>query len=58
MWGAVYPASGFVEIANQRNIRTIYVGPEKPLNADSFDEIILSPATQALPSLFQWSAEV
>jgi NAD-dependent deacetylase len=55
--GSVYPASGFVGIANQRNIRTIYVGPEKPLNADSFDEIILSPATQALPSLFQWSDE-
>ncbi len=56
--GSVYPAAGFVHDANQRNIRTIYVGPEKPLNADSFDDIILNPATQALPSLFQWSGEV
>ena len=51
--GSVYPAAGFVNIANQRGIRTIYVGPEEPLNAESFDDIILSPATQALPSLFE-----
>jgi NAD-dependent deacetylase len=49
--GSVYPAAGFVDIANQRRIRTIYVGPEEPLNAGSFDEVILSPATEALPSL-------
>ncbi len=51
--GSVYPAAGFVDIANQRGIRTIYVGPEEPLNTHAFDEIILSPATQALPSLFE-----
>ena len=51
--GSVYPAAGFVNIANQRRIRTIYVGPEEPLNAESFDDIILSPATQALSSLFE-----
>jgi NAD-dependent deacetylase len=50
--GSVYPAAGFVNIANQRRIRTIYVGPEEPLNTESFDEVILSHATQALPSLF------
>jgi NAD-dependent deacetylase len=55
--GSVYPAAGFVHDANHRNIRTVYVGPEKPLNADSFDEIILSQATQALPSLFPWSGK-
>jgi NAD-dependent deacetylase len=49
--GSVYPAAGFVHIANQHGIRTIYVGPEKPINSDSFDEIILSPATQALASI-------
>ena len=43
--GAVYPAAGFVQVANQRSIRTIYIGPEKPLNADAFDEIILGSAT-------------
>jgi NAD-dependent deacetylase len=50
--GSVYPAAGFVNIANRRRIRTIYVGPEEPLNTEAFDEVILSQATQALPSLF------
>ena len=50
--GSVYPAAGFVEIANHRGIRTIYVGPEEPLNNHAFDEIILKPATEALPTLF------
>jgi NAD-dependent deacetylase len=49
--GSVYPAAGFVNIANQRRIRTIYVGPEEPLNADAFDEVILSTATEALPKM-------
>jgi NAD-dependent deacetylase len=49
--GSVYPAAGFVHIANQRRIRTIYVGPEEPLNANAFDEILLGPATQILPTL-------
>jgi NAD-dependent deacetylase len=47
--GSVYPAAGFVHIANQRGIKTIYVGPEEPLNTEAFDEIVLGPATQALP---------
>ena len=51
--GSVYPAAGFVQIANQRHIRTIYVGPEEPLNIDSFDEVILSTATEALPKLME-----
>jgi len=54
--GSVYPAAGLVHIANQRGIRTIYIGPEEPTNADAFDEIILSSATQALPSLFKESS--
>ena len=49
--GSVYPAAGFVDIANQRCIRTIYIGPEEPLNAHAFDEILLGPATQLLPTL-------
>jgi NAD-dependent deacetylase len=50
--GSVYPAAGFVDIANRRGIRTIYVGPEEPLNREAFNEIILKPATEALPLLF------
>jgi NAD-dependent deacetylase len=49
--GSVYPAAGFVNIANQRRIRTIYVGPEEPLNIDAFDEVILSTATHGLPKI-------
>jgi NAD-dependent deacetylase len=51
--GSVYPAAGLVHIANQRRIHTIYIGPEEPLNLDSFDEIILEKATVALPKLVQ-----
>ena len=49
--GSVYPAAGFVHIANQRRIHTVYVGPEEPLNREAFDEILLGNATQVLPSL-------
>jgi NAD-dependent deacetylase len=49
--GSVYPAAGFVEVANQRNIRTVYVGPEAPVNADAFDEVVLGAATEVLPRL-------
>src|ERR1700722_3591961 len=51
--GSVFPAAGFVNIANQRGIRAVYLGPEQPLNIDSFDELILSTATQALPSMIE-----
>jgi NAD-dependent deacetylase len=47
--GSVYPAAGLVSIANGRGIRTLYVGPERPLNAAAFDEILLGPATEVLP---------
>jgi NAD-dependent deacetylase len=49
--GSVYPAAGLVHIANQRGMQTVYVGPEEPLNADAFDEIVLGAATKALPPL-------
>jgi NAD-dependent deacetylase len=50
--GSVYPAAGFVDIACHHNVRTIYVGPEEPLNAEAFDKILLGPATKVLPILF------
>jgi NAD-dependent deacetylase len=50
--GSVYPAAGFVDIARHHNVRTIYVGPEEPLNAEAFDKILLGPATKVLPILF------
>src|SRR5260370_33840441 len=51
--GSVYPAAGFVNIANQRPIRTIYVGPAETLNLEAFDEVILIPTTAALPTLIE-----
>ncbi len=49
--GSVYPAAGFVRIANQLQKQTIYIGPEPPLNASNFDQILLGPATKVLPTL-------
>jgi NAD-dependent deacetylase len=49
--GSVYPAAGFVHIANQRGIRTMYVGPEEPQNAEAFDDILLGTATEIVPQL-------
>ncbi len=52
--GAVYPAAAFVQIARKRGMRTIYVGPEEPLNAKAFDEILLGPATEVVPRLIAY----
>jgi NAD-dependent deacetylase len=51
--GAVYPAAGFVAMVEGR-AQTIYVGPEAPDNADSFDECRLGTATEVVPGLFTW----
>lgn len=49
--GSVYPAAGFVQIANELGIPSIYVGPEEPANASSFDTILLGTAAKVLPDL-------
>ena len=49
--GSVYPAAGLVNVARQRRIHTVYVGPEEPLNASAFDEIVLGTASHVLPHL-------
>jgi NAD-dependent deacetylase len=49
--GSVYPAAGLVHRAKMRGIRTVYVGPEEPLNADAFDEILIGSAVGVLPGL-------
>src|SRR3954467_5528775 len=60
--GSVYPAAGFVaEVRSARNQRTgrpprtIYVGLERPDNADAFDECRLGPAGRVLPPLFRFA---
>src|SRR6185437_7512521 len=51
--GSVYPAAEFVNIANQRRIRTIYIGPEKPLNALAFQQILTGTSAEILPQLLE-----
>ena len=50
--GSVYPAANFVHWARQHGARTVYVGPEKPLNAGAFTHIVEGAAGQVLPTLF------
>ncbi|HLH37350.1 MAG TPA: NAD-dependent deacylase [Alloacidobacterium sp.] len=50
--GNVHPAASFVHWANQRRVRTYYIGPEAPLNAGAFTEVILGKAGETLPNLF------
>jgi len=49
--GSVYPAANFVQWARQQGAKTIYVGPEHPLNASSFTQIVLGKAGEVLPGL-------
>jgi NAD-dependent deacetylase len=48
--GAVYPAANFVRWAGPR-VRKYYIGPEEPMNAAAFTEIVLGNAGELLPGL-------
>jgi len=50
--GSVYPAAGFVHWARQRGARTVYVGPEPPLNSEYFTHSVTGKAGEVLPGLF------
>ena len=50
--GSVYPAANFVHWARQAGARTVYIGPERPLNASAFTHIVEGKAGQVLPGLF------
>jgi NAD-dependent deacetylase len=52
--GSVYPAANFVHWARQHGARTVYVGPEPPLNASAFTLVVEGNAGAVLPSLFQF----
>jgi NAD-dependent deacetylase len=49
--GSVYPAANFVRLARQAGARTVYVGPEAPLNAAAFSQVVLGKAGEVLPQL-------
>jgi len=51
--GSVYPAANFVHWARSSNARTIYVGPERPLNASAFTHVVQGKAGEVLAGLFQ-----
>ena len=51
--GSVYPAANFVHWARQVGARTIYVGPERPLNAEAFTGIVLGKAGEVAERLFE-----
>jgi len=53
--GTVYPAANFVQWASRKGARTVYVGPERPLNSAMFTDIVLGKAGEALPGLFRIS---
>jgi NAD-dependent deacetylase len=50
--GSVYPAASFVNWARSGGSRTVYVGPEPPLNAAAFTHIVEGRAGEVLPRLF------
>ena len=51
--GSVYPAANFVHWARQSSARCVYVGPERPLNAHAFTNVVLGKAGEVLPGLFE-----
>ncbi|MGB6694593.1 MAG: NAD-dependent deacylase [Terracidiphilus sp.] len=51
--GSVYPAANFVHWARQAGARTVYIGPERPLNASAFTQIVEGKAGQVMPGLFE-----
>jgi NAD-dependent deacetylase len=51
--GAVYPAAGFVQLANLAGARTIEVNLEPTTGARLFDEGLYGPATQTVPALVE-----
>lgn len=48
--GAVYPAANFVRWAAP-GARKVYIGPEEPLNAGAFTDLVLGNAGEVLPGL-------
>lgn len=51
--GSVYPAANFVNWARRTGARTVYIGPERPLNAAAFTQIVEGKAGEVLPGLFE-----
>jgi NAD-dependent deacetylase len=50
--GSVYPAASFVHWARQKGARAVYIGPEPPLNAHAFTNVVEGNAGKVMPGLF------
>lgn len=50
--GAVYPAANFVRWAGP-GVRKYYIGPEAPMNAAAFTDLVLGNAGEMLPGLIE-----
>ncbi|MGC1461073.1 MAG: NAD-dependent deacylase [Terracidiphilus sp.] len=50
--GSVYPAASFVHWARQSGASAVYIGPEPPLNAHAFTQVVEGNAGEVLPTLF------
>lgn len=53
--GSVYPAASFVHWARKTGARTLYIGPEPPLNAHAFTNVVEGNAGDVMPGLFEIS---
>jgi NAD-dependent deacetylase len=51
--GAVYPAAGFVELANIAGARTVEINLEPSLGRRLFDEGLYGPATEQVPAFVE-----
>lgn len=51
--GSVYPAASFVHWARQYGARTVYIGPEAPLNAQAFTNVVEGKAGEVMPGLLE-----
>ncbi len=51
--GAVYPAAGFVQLANLAGARTVELNLEPSLGSRLFDEARYGPATEVVPAFCQ-----
>ncbi|NJC41475.1 NAD-dependent deacetylase [Brevundimonas alba] len=50
--GAVYPAAGFVQLANHAGARTVELNLEPSLGSRFFDDARYGPATEIVPAFF------
>lgn len=51
--GSVYPAASFVHWARQNGARTVYIGPEPPMNAQAFTIEVVGKAGEVMSGLFE-----